>query len=250
MQKIFGLPQSRRRAYIIGRRCCAFPTPPSRVITGFCGRTNLGSVIDRTLGTDHRDTMYTHLQQQNLLDWKVAYHSWLIDESLLGQMIAVDISRTPSGRTCWGGSVREPDVCECLTARGPALHVIALGDGIIPSVDRPLHCVERLLIQGFPVSLASHCDARVLVRAVGNAMAVSVVGSVIAREMVAFVSGSTPAILDTFFGASSVAVSPISLPRQFGGVVVTGSISDRPRPLQGTAGGNSGKVRHVIIPTI
>jgi site-specific DNA-cytosine methylase len=240
--KHFGLPQSRARAYIIGRRRSAFPSPPLRDIQKFSRRIGLGSLIDLSQDTYHGGTMYTRLQQQNLCDWKVAYHSLLMDESLQGQMIAVDISRTPSGRTSWGGLVREPDICQCLTARGPALHVIALGDGLVPSVDRPLNCVERLAIQGFPLSLASHCDAKVVVRAVGNAMAVSVVGSVIARELIAFVSGATPGIMDTVFGESSGSVSTASLSRERAFLVATISVSDQHISLQGTSGYSSGEV--------
>ena len=79
-----------------------------------------------------------------------------------------------------------PDIVECLTASGPSLHVFALGEGRHGqlSLDRPLFARERGRLQGFPeaVCAASVSDA-VAKRMFGNAMTISVLGSVLGREL-------------------------------------------------------------------
>ena len=103
----------------------------------------------------------------------------------LGQFAVVDVSRSPTGRTAWSASAIHCDRCECLTASGSALHVFALGEGQGQlSIDRPLRIRERASIQGFSAPTSTSIrDEIVGRRAFGNAMAVPVLGCVLAREL-------------------------------------------------------------------
>ena len=174
----FGLPQSRKRVYITGRydhpgdgehlmRLQRFRHPPT-----------LGSLID---ASDTVSKQYTAIQNRNVADWKDKLQTSMMDVGRRGQYAAVDYSRTPSGRTAWGGSA-VPDRCECLTASGPSLHVFALGygRGQLP-LDRCLRPAERAALQGFPVSWARLLDSEIDAKRIfGNAMSVPVLGSVLA----------------------------------------------------------------------
>ncbi len=99
--------------------------------------------------------------------------------------------RDPTSRTAWGTKTRPEQVhldrCPCLKASGPNLHVFALGEGCKGqlSIDRMLRIHERASLQGFPVAIsgvASRTDA-IGKRVFGNAMTVSVIGSVLAVEL-------------------------------------------------------------------
>lgn len=173
----YGVPQSRRRVYIRGVRVGSASVTLSAVST-FKARMSWDHILDVSASHSRR---YTAIQTQNIADWKKAYTPYLASSKRVGQYAFVDVTRTPSGRTSWGGSVT-PNVCPCLTASGPALHVFALGcgSGQLP-VDRPLRACERACLQGFPEAFASAwlADADA-VRIFGNAMTVPVVGSILA----------------------------------------------------------------------
>ena len=76
--------------------------------------------------------------------------------SLRGKFAVSATDRTPSSRTSWNVS-RHVDCCECLTATGPLLHVMSLGEGcdatdptVKLSVDKEVSAFERGRLQGFP----------------------------------------------------------------------------------------------------
>ena len=107
----------------------------------------------------------------------------MTNSSRKGQVACIDVTRT-SCPTSWGAAAPPPDRCECLTHSGPQLHTFSLGEGSGPlSLDRPLLCYERAAVQGFAPALFVGQDDGLVRRSVGNAMAVPVVASVIAREM-------------------------------------------------------------------
>jgi hypothetical protein len=105
----------------------------------------------------------------------------------------VDISRTPSGRTAWGSISLHPDIAECLTASGPNLHIFSLGQGTGDLyIDRRLQGAERAALQGFPPCVCNLVgntakDKRIF----GNAMTVSVVGAVVATELISLINTSS-----------------------------------------------------------
>lgn len=186
--KDFGLPQSRRRVYIVGYKQEASSGGQRSWVrpAKFVMQIPLASLID---SSDRCCRPYTSIQNQNITDWKAAYQECMEQPDRLGQLALVDVSRTPSGRTAWGGGTVHPNVCECLTASGPALHVFSLGegfparpDGRALTLDRDLRPAERALLQGFSRSVAN-CGVQgpAAVRIWGNAMSVPVVGSALAR---------------------------------------------------------------------
>ena len=193
----FGLPQSRARVYIVGRRRELFPRgqpPPPRI---FAGRVQLRDILWPAAACAGK--LYTPIQEQNLRDFKHKYRHWMTDPGQRGLFMVVDISRTPSDRTTWGNSPHEPDVVECLTASGPALHVFALGEGQGElSVDRPIMPGERGLLQGQSQDLVNAVDGVPDIhqkRMFGNAMSVPVVGSVGGRMLQALLRSHDPATL-------------------------------------------------------
>ena len=184
----FGLPQSRPRVYIVGRRKSWFPRGRPPALTQFSSRVRLSDLLSlEESGQWHKK--YTPIQLNNIQDFKNKYKLAMQDPGQRGRFMVVDMSRTPSGRTVWGNTEHQPDTVECLTASGPALHVFALGEGVGQlSLDRKLLGCEHGRLQGFPASVVSasaRVSERIAKRMFGNAMSVPVVGSIIARELCA-----------------------------------------------------------------
>ena len=77
------------------------------------------------------------------------------------------------------------------------MHVFALGEGLYPlSLDRPLRMRERSGLQGFPASIGNlQFDETVGRRIFGNAMAVPVIGSMLAQELLSFMDSLPRAAL-------------------------------------------------------
>ena len=175
----FGLPQSRRRVYIVGRFDPEVSRNPLVWPKHFQTRASLKDIVNtqdvRTALGDH-----TPIQRENIRDWKRKFERQMTDSSFLSQYCIVDYTRTPSGRTKWGGTA-VVDRCECLTAAGPALHVFSLGCGTAsPLVDRPLRVPERAMLQGFPVRWGSALDSETDGKRIfGNAMSVPVLASLL-----------------------------------------------------------------------
>ena len=183
----FGLPQSRTRLYVVGRRYSPEKNesymPPLRK---FQQRLPLSKCLDTS---DKIPGTYTSLQRKNIREWKALYKFELNTEKFLNQFAVVDASRTPSTRTVYTKATKHPDRCPCLTASGPKLHVFALGphtDETSSPLDRPMRNTERAKVQGFYgaiVDAASHMSVADGKRIFGNAMTVPAVGCVIAREL-------------------------------------------------------------------
>ena len=181
----FGVPQSRPRVYIVGRRYSpensGSQMPPLRK---FQERVPLSRCLEKE---DKKPGTYTRLQQQNIQDWKALYKLELAKTEFSNQFAVVDASRTPTRRTSWCNASKQPDRCPCLTASGPLLHVIELGpNGGSGSVDRPLRNIERARIQGFSGAVAeaaAHMPVAHANRIFGNAMTLPVLGAVLAREL-------------------------------------------------------------------
>ena len=192
----YGLPHRRPRVYMVGRRMRAYPLGPPSPILPFVGRVPLRALIDMT---DNAPKTYTDKQKENIKDYKNAFRAFMVNPKYLGQFAIVDASRTPGARTKWRGSKPTVDVCECLTASGPALHVFSVGEGMgSPAsvfghrplkIDRPMRISERAALQGFPSEVAKAVDENVGKLAFGNAMSVPVLGTVIARELGTMLQG-------------------------------------------------------------
>ena len=182
----FGLPQRRSRIYIVGRNPEWFPVAPTPPPTAFRGTVQCSDIIDRTDNVQRSD--YTPIQRANIAGFKSMYAVSMRDTKRVGEFAFVDVSRSCTGRTLWGAGARHENVCECLTASGPRIHVFALGEGTgTLSVDRPLRSHERAMLQGFPKDIARAAGVTMndmtCKRIFGNAMAVPVIGSMLAREL-------------------------------------------------------------------
>lgn len=197
----FGLPQSRNRIYIVGRNLAYVrshgvandaPQPFARTVP-------LRDLLHlEAIGHGHQQPR-TVIQQGNLVAFKQKFESHMRNPDMLGRFAIVDTSRDPSERTLWGTARPRVDLCECLTASGPALHVFALGEGSgVLSIDRPLLLRERAILQGFPQWLSMvPFEEKVGRRVWGNAMSVPVIGCVIARQIQALMSTLSPADIDS-----------------------------------------------------
>ncbi|MCP4244981.1 MAG: DNA cytosine methyltransferase, partial [bacterium] len=178
----YGLPQHRRRIYLIGRSGQWFSRGPLRQPPVFGPTPPLRPFLRQSVRGSGR-VAFTRIQSQSLGDWKAFFAAQMADSANRGQCAVVDLSRTPSGRTEWGGFRPRADLCQCLTASGPMLHVFALGEGQCGrlSLDRLLLVSERAALQGFPSRVASADLTEVAGRRIfGNAMSVPVIGSVMA----------------------------------------------------------------------
>ena len=101
-----------------------------------------------------------------------------------------------------------------MRASGPAMHVFALGEGLYPlSLDRPLRMRERSGLQGFPASIGNlQFDETVGRRIFGNAMAVPVIGSILAQELLSFMVSLPSAALAAACGGDGGILHP-EIPR-------------------------------------
>jgi site-specific DNA-cytosine methylase len=188
----FGLPQQRLRVYVVGRRIASTDSmgtglpPPLR---RFARKAALPDIVDWDAPTPRCGYFfgqcgkgYSPLQQHNLATFKAWLKPELTDVAYLGSVACFAYDRTPGSRTAYGVP-RLIDLCECLTATGPALHVISLGDSG-KALDRALLVSERGRLQGFPSwYIANGFMANEAREAVGNAMSVPVVASVCFREI-------------------------------------------------------------------
>ena len=182
----YGLPQNRPRIYIVGRKVSEYmriPDAPAQ----FLERVRPAHLLDLT--DNEQVPRLTDLQQQCHNQWKALYGSAMLDPGNQGKYAFVEVGRDPTPRTSWGncalGRLPPVDRCQCLRASGPQLQVFALGEGVGElSLDRNLRINERAAFQGFP-STIGHVEAteRVGRRIFGNAMAVPVIGSVLAEEL-------------------------------------------------------------------
>lgn len=181
----FGLPQSRTRVYVVGRNLAFYnrrqiPGHPDR----FEQRLPARDFLD--LQDTRNEKPYTEKQVTCLTAWKEKLRSHIRDPDLSGKFAFVEVSRDPTDRTAWKGQVPRVDVCECLRARGPQLHVFALGVGTDSrnTIARDLRIRERAALQGFPKGVGQLEFTETAGRRIfGNAMSVPVIGCVLAQEL-------------------------------------------------------------------
>ena len=190
----FGLPQSRSRAFIVGHRIDLFGNDVELPVN-FERTVPLHHFVD--IHDLHQVESNTGMQDKNITDWKQFYESRITDTTCKGSFAVFDVSRTPSNRTSWNarGNV---DMVECLTASGPNLHIMSLGDGDSRhlTIDRRIRGHERARLQGFPPSICDMVsDNTASKRIFGNAMAVPVIGSMLASEIIALCDHSKPSDL-------------------------------------------------------
>ncbi len=113
------------------------------------------------------------------------------------------------------------------------LHIMSNGHGDNPPVDRPLQPYEHGMMQGFPTYIcrAMVDDPVTAVQAFGNAMAIPVIGSVIANELASIIRQIGGAGLTKFlsrFGVSRwplAAGDPGTPPPGPGSALIQGSVS-------------------------
>ena len=123
----FGLPQSRRRLYFVGRKSVLYPNGFPTGLPQFASRMKLEAALvpEDVLASEPAGSgrPYTALCNQNINDWKKACRPMLFSESCVGQCLAVAADRTPTNRTAWGGTLPQPGIFPCLTATANAPHV-------------------------------------------------------------------------------------------------------------------------------
>ena len=185
----FGLAQSRRRVYLVGRKAIpsnigpSGPPPAKR----FVNAPSLASIFDGPFigvsgARGESGAGYSDLQQANLREWKAAFSPDISNPAKIGSFAVVAYDRTPGSRTSWTPT-QSSEFCECLTATGPLLHCFSLVDHC-KSLDRTLRLSERSLLQGFPRGyIVDDAMYNAGVTAVGNAMSVPVVAAVCFREV-------------------------------------------------------------------
>jgi DNA-cytosine methyltransferase len=206
----FGMPQRRGRVYIVGHRVDLFGTAPLAEPKKFERRLQLLTLLNQPsdiaiIAQPSDIAKYTVLQSENLIDWKLAYKEFMLNPIHEGSLAIVDISRTPSGRTTWGSISLHPDIAECLTASGPNLHIFSLGQGTDGlDIDRRLQGAERAALQGFPPCVCNIVGNTAKDRRIfGNAMTVSVVGAVLATELINLITTSSQENIATWLSHDS-----------------------------------------------
>jgi len=210
----YGLPQSRPRVYLVGRKCKYYPTDilPSRP-EHFAHRVRPQQLLD--LGdSDSTDNLTTALQRKCDAEWKKIYRTAMDDASTLGSFAFYEVGRDPSGRTAWAGErpTATLDRCQCLRASGPQLRVFSVGEGARPTLDRNLRISERAALQGFPACIGHLKFTEAAGRRIfGNAMAVPVLGSLIATELRYLQANLTPKeLVEATQGARTTVGQPVA----------------------------------------
>jgi len=203
----FGLPQSRNRVYVLGRRLEFYPKTLPAHPERFQFRVKAKQLLDLT---DTRNAIeYTLLQEEGILAMKNKFMSSMRSTSCKGLFAFVEVGRDPTLRTLWRGASPKEDICECLRASGPQLHVFSLGEGIRDlSIDRGLRIHERAALQGFPSAIGQLPFTETAGRRIfGNAMSVPVVGSILAQELLAIEEFVGRATLERYMSPSVVAIA-------------------------------------------
>ena len=188
--KDFGLPQNRQRLYITGRFIShsdhsQLGRPPP--LDMFTSRGALADIVDGNVTSVGRffgqcGIGYTPLQRRNLAEWKALLRHSLSNPALIGSFACFAYDRTPAARTSWRSTLNL-DYSECLTAKGPVLHLLSLGDHG-NAVDRALLPSERGNLQGFQRWFIDNSFMpSESCKALGNSMSVPVIASVCYREL-------------------------------------------------------------------
>jgi len=209
--KDFGLPQSRPRVYIAGIRRSrliermstlrpeqfrlagshepsAGPGANGRGAPSHSGpevevrsMPNLADLMDKSLPPALRHA-FTDRQNKTIHDNKEALRKAMDDTSNRGRVAVCSVRRSRGAK--WGLQNRCDGLSRCLTTTNSDLYAFSLGEGYANpalSLDRYLTVNERCLLQGFPpltVLTALGLPEKHTVHALGNAMAVPVIGAV------------------------------------------------------------------------
>ena len=194
----FGLPQSRGRVYVVGRKSMYYPVRLPRQPTQFARQVTPAELLDLA---DRTPDPLTARQAECMAAYKALYRESLDSHDFRGKFAFVELGRDPTGATRWGGNAARIDRCQCLRASGPMMRVFALGEGQHPRFDRNLRVRERAALQGFPTSVANLIlDERIGKRVFGNAMSVPVVGSLLASELECILDTLRPSALAAALG--------------------------------------------------
>ena len=95
----YGLPQSRPRIYIVGRKLSEYMRVPSTPAK-FIEQVRPAHLLDLT--DNEQITRLTDLQKQCHNEWRAAlYRSAMLDPGKQGKYAFVEVGRDPTGRTCW-----------------------------------------------------------------------------------------------------------------------------------------------------
>ncbi len=180
----YGLPQSRPRVYICGRKQGKFTSAGSdlRCPSSFLEKPrSLRLYLDPTVPNIPPHGLPTLRQVQNLQGVRCLLERELKDPALRGRTVVFDVSRA-SGKT-YRQYVRKDDVSICLTAGGTRFFVLSLGEGLAGpwTFHRFLTKTDRAALQGFGSELlhtiATETQAT---RMFGNSMAVPCIGVALA----------------------------------------------------------------------
>ena len=191
-----GLPANRPRVYLIGRRIRRLLNQqsilPQSFVPNFARVVRLPDILENSPEEARawNTSMYCETWRLHLDEYKSWFAVEMNSDDYSGSVACFAVDRTPSGRAAWPTKKRI-DCCECLTANGPKLHILSLGQCPLsstaslqhtesqPSHDRPLSVRERGRLQGFPdwfidVGFADSADKRAKKAeiAFGNAMSV------------------------------------------------------------------------------
>ena len=176
----FCLAQNRPRIYVIG-------------VKGGTGQLHMAKFATKAQFADcldgYTESPVHHYTKgslpQNLYEYKVWLQAAMNDRALTGQFAVFAVDRTPASRTTWSVT-KHIASCECLTTKGPLLHVLSLGEGcditsksVRLTADRPLSPPERGRLHGFPewfIDINTLYEPAALV-AFGNAMSVPVLAA-------------------------------------------------------------------------
>ena len=163
----YGLPQSRRRIYLVGVNAhlgLQLPPPPRvwKTCTSITDVMHPG--IPPLMHLHHRpraENLVANLREyRTLLEW--------------GKLAAIELDRSPkAGMGPW---MRQDEHCTCLRTCNEHIWLERL-----PDISRQLHPLERFSLQGFPPIIGAHLSKKEVLRHTGNAFAVPCVGAVLAQ---------------------------------------------------------------------
>ena len=190
----FGVPQSRPRVFITGRKVSTATAGPPALVS-FQRRASLSDVVlsDPPVRAGHsfvwgqKSRGYGFTEQSNVKAVMLYHRRHLMNPEMRGKIACFPPDRTTEARTGWnpGWTI---DYTPCLTAHGPKLHLLSLGCGATRSalaVDRALVIEERAALQGFPKWLLDQWSSEAeVIQAIGNAMCVPVLASVVASQLI------------------------------------------------------------------
>ena len=94
----------------------------------FVAQASFKDILDGQRPGQCAHTSYKNKLAENVVDYKFWLQEAMSAASLQGKLAVFATHRTPSSRARWNVS-RHVDCCECLTATGPLLHVMSLGEG-------------------------------------------------------------------------------------------------------------------------